>query len=123
MRSSTCGLLSMPAGEALAVCGLPLSWPLPRVNTAVQLAPPSVETSAWQNSPFSNATADVLTATDTALYPAVETDRVALAVPSRRSLPWWRSTLRLIAPPAMTPAPSVGITCHAPALDQITRDT
>src|SRR3546814_2740319 len=112
----------MPAGEALAVCGLPLSWPLPRVNTAVQLAPPSVETSAWQNSPSSSEPADIVNATDTALSPAVATARDALAVKRRRNVHWRASTLTPVAQPAMPTAKSVVNTVGVPAAAHSARD-
>src|SRR3546814_17421570 len=105
----------MPAGEALAVCGLPLSWPLPRVNTAVQLAPPSVETTAWQNSPFSSEPADIVNATATALWPAVDTARAALARPRKRRVHLEALTLPQVPHPATPPAASVVTPDVAPA--------
>src|SRR3546814_12175786 len=51
------------------------------------------------------------------------TARVALAGPRRRSVPWWASTLPLVAQPAMPPAKSVENTVVAPAVDHSASDS
>src|SRR3546814_20789066 len=55
--------------------------------------------------------------------PGVETARVALAGPRRRSVPGWSSTLPLVAQPAMPPAKSVENTVVAPAVDHSASDS